>query len=221
MTILTLASSKGGCGKSTISMLLAGTLAAEGASMVVFDADARPGLSRWALHTYEGPAFEVVAEVDEKRLAHAIRAAAERVDLVLVDTAGFGNRSGAVAVASADVVIVPTQLAEADIHEAQETVGMASALAAAARRDIPSRIIVNRVTRTVLYRHALTQIDAAGLIRLDATLADRTVYGEMTHSGRVPSSGPAGAEVRALVAELRTQGWLPKVTASRLDAITA
>ena len=48
MTILTIASSKGGPGKTTMAELIVGTLASEGVNVTALDADPTGGLSRWA-----------------------------------------------------------------------------------------------------------------------------------------------------------------------------
>ncbi len=80
-------------------------------------------------------------------------------------------------------------------------------VASAAWRDIPSRVVLNRVRlSTALSKHAATE--AAFLPKLDACLSDLVAYGEMGFSGRMPI-GKAGAEVAALMTELRTLGWLP------------
>src|SRR3954454_23662448 len=97
VAVLVIASSKGGPGKTTLASLIVGTLAAEGLAVVAIDADPTSGLYRWTTKTYEGPPFEAHAEADEERLAHLIGSTAARADLVLVDTAGFGNRAATVA----------------------------------------------------------------------------------------------------------------------------
>lgn len=212
MPVLTIASSKGGPGKTTLCQVLAGSLAGE-MRVSVLDADPTQAVSRWAANAYEGPALDVMAETDEARLAHLIAAKAEESDVVLVDTAGFGNRAATVAMTSADAVLVPSLAGEADVTEAEKTVRLVEGLARAARRDIPARVILNRVRRTGLSRHALAELEAAGVPRLKASLGDLVAYGEMTYSGRVPSTGTAGEEIAALVGELRKLGWLP--TSSR------
>jgi chromosome partitioning protein len=208
LSVLTIASSKGGPGKTTVSMLLASRLAAEGLKVTALDADPAGALSRWARHTYEGPVFAIHAEPDEARLAHLIDTEAKTAGLVLVDTAGFGNRAAAVAMTSADAVLIPTLSGEADITEAEKTVRLAEGLARAARRDIPARVLLNRVKRTQLARHASREIEAAGLPLLTATLSDLVAYGEMSFSGRVPDQGVAGEEVSRLMSELRALGWI-------------
>src|SRR4051812_44410414 len=55
VTVLVIASSKGGPGKTTLSALIVGTLATEGLPLVAIDADPTGGLYRWATKAYEGP----------------------------------------------------------------------------------------------------------------------------------------------------------------------
>jgi hypothetical protein len=108
----------------------------------------------------------------------------------------------------ADAVLIPTLSGEADITDAEKTVRLAEGLARAARRDIPARVLLNRVKRTQLARHAAREIEAAGLPLLTTTLSDLVAYGEMSFSGRIPDLGLAGDEVSRLVAELRALGWI-------------
>ena len=197
MSVLTIASSKGGPGKTTLAMLFASTLAADGYSVILVDADPTEALSRWVKNTYEGPTIQTVAETDETRLAHLIGERADEPDLLLVDTAGSG---------------------EADITEAEKTIRLAEGLARAARRAIPAFVVLNRVRRTQLARHAAQEVMTASLPRLNAMLSDLVAYGELSYSGRLPPSGPAPAEVKALIGELQAKGHLPN-TPRRRNAI--
>jgi chromosome partitioning protein len=207
MPIITIASSKGGPGKTTLTELIVGTLAAEGLAVAALDADPTGGLARWVGRIYEGPAFACHHEAEEARLAHLIHRVAQEAEVVVVDTAGFGNRAATVAMTAADGVLIPMVPGEGDVTEAARTVELVAGVAAAARRDIPARVVLNRVRpATALSRHAAAE--AAALPRLAASLSDLVAYGEMGFSGRMPA-GKAGAEVAALIAELRGLGWLP------------
>ena len=214
MSVLTVATQKGGAGKTLLCQVLASSLASE-IKVVVIDADPTGALSRWTDRAYEGAPFEAIAEADETRLAHLIVAKADTSDLVLVDTAGFGNRAATVAMTSADAVLVPSLVGEADVTEAERTIGLVAALARAARRDIPARVMLHRVKRTTLAKHAVTEMTTAGLPRLVSSLSDLVAYGEMTYSGALPDKGPAAVEVAGLIKELRGLGWLPNK-----DAVT-
>jgi chromosome partitioning protein len=213
--ILTIASSKGGPGKTTITELIVGTLAAEGLSVTALDADPTGGLSRWAGRLYEGAPFACHHEADEARLAHLIHKVAQEADAVVVDTAGFGNRAATVAMTAADAVLIPMVPGEGDVTEAARTVELVTGVAAAARRDIPARVVLNRVrSSTALSRHAAAEVSA--LPKLVAGLSDLVAYGEMGFSGRMPT-GKAGAETAALVAELRAIGFLP--SSNKTDSV--
>jgi chromosome partitioning protein len=207
MTILTIASSKGGPGKTTLAELIVGNLASEGLKVAALDADPTGGLSRWASRLYEGPAFDCHHEADEARLAHLIHRVTDEADVVVVDTAGFGNRAATVAMTAADAVLIPMVPGEGDVTEAARTVELVAAVASAARREIPCRVVLNRVrTTTALSRHAAAE--AGPLPKLNTGLSDLVGYGEMGFSGRMPT-GKAGAEVASLIAELRAIGFLP------------
>lgn len=217
--VLTVASTKGGAGKTTIVMALAGTLAAEGLRVAVVDADPNRTYASWAESVYEGPPVAVRAEADEAKLADAIDEVAPEADLVLVDTAGFGNRAALLAVAAADAVLVPCAPSRADVEQAAKTLQLVDGAARAARRAIPARVLPSRLKHaTAVSRHAVAELDAVALPRTAAGVGDRVAFAEMTFSGRVPAGGDAGQEVSALVAELRDLGWIP--TKSRTRTLT-
>jgi len=207
LTILTIASSKGGPGKTTLTELIVGSLAGEGLKVAALDADPTGGLSRWATRLYEGPSFACHHEADETRLAHLIHRIAQETEVVVVDTAGFGNRAATVAMTAADAVLIPMVPGEGDVTEAARTVELVAGVASAARREIPCRVVLNRVrSLTALSRHAAAEADS--LPKLNTGLSDLVAYGEMGFSGRMPS-GKAGIEAAALIGELRAIGFLP------------
>ena len=149
-------------------------------------------------------------EADEARLADAIDEVAPEADLVLVDTAGFGNRAALLAMAAADAVLVPCTPSRADVEQAAKTLQLLDGTARAARRAIPARVVPSRLKHaTAVSRHVVAELDAATLPRTAAGIGDRVAFAEMTFSGRVPAGGDAGQEVAALVEELRGLGWIP------------
>ena len=68
MTILTIASSKGGPGKTTITELIVGSLAAEGVNVTALDADPTGGLSRWASRLYDGRPLRAIMRLTRPAL---------------------------------------------------------------------------------------------------------------------------------------------------------
>lgn len=213
MPVLCVASSKGGPGKTTVAQLVAGALSAEGVRVCVIDADPSAAFSRWASGTREGPPLEVVHEVNEERLAHTVHEKAGEFDLVVIDTAGFGSRSAAIAITSSDAVLVPAQAGEADVTEAERTIRLVEGIQRAARRPIPARVVFNRVKNTLLARHAAEEVNRAGLPRLRTELGDLVGFGSISYSGQIPTGGPAGRLVERLVQELRELGFVPAAPA--------
>jgi chromosome partitioning protein len=208
--VLTAASTKGGAGKTTLVMALAGTLAAEGLRVAVVDADPNRAYASWSEGAYEGPPVAVRAESDEARVAEAIDELSLQADLVLVDTAGFGNRAALLGMAAADAVLIPCTPSRADVEQAAKTLLLAEGAARAARRAIPARVVPSRLKHTTaVARHVLSELDEVGLPRTAAGIGDRVAFAEMTFSGRVPAGGDASAEILALIAELRDLGWIP------------
>jgi chromosome partitioning protein len=206
MPVLTVASSKGGVGKTLVCQILAASVPGTAA----VDADPNRSLYEWRQQVYDGPGFECRAEPDAGRLAHLIHELAGTYPLLLVDTAGFGNQAAAAAMASADAILVPTMTGRADVVETRRTVQLAEGLAKAARRQVPVRVLANRIKRALVARHALAEIDNVGMPRLSTALSDVVGYVELTHTGRLPATAPAAGEIAALLQELRELGWLPE-----------
>ena len=211
MPVITIASRKGGTGKSTTSVAIASLLDAEGMDVGLLDTDPNQGAYRWATQKYGGATLKAYAESDTERLADLLPTLAAQHAILIVDTAGFGNQAATVAMAGADGVIVPVTPGEGDVVEAGRTVGFVEGLAKMARRPIPVRVLANRLRKnTTLTKHVLAEMDATGLPRLAASLSEAVSYGEMSFSDGLPKSGTALEEVVALVTELREMRWLPE-----------
>jgi chromosome partitioning protein len=210
MPVITVANSKGGTGKTLACSVLCARLASDGLRVAAIDADPNRSFYEWCTQVYEGPKFECRAEPDAARLVHMIPEFADTYPLLLIDTAGFGNQSAAAAMASADAILVPTTTSRADVVETGKTVQLAEGLAKAARRQVPVRVLGNRIKRALVARHALSELDEAKLPRLSTTLSDVVAYVEFTHNGRLPAAAPASFEIASLVDELRELGWVPR-----------
>ena len=91
VSIITIASSKGGAGKTTISRLLLGHAARQGLRAAALDADLNHSLKDW-IGQHRAP-FEVREEIDETKIVSAIGELDEQNDLVVVDTAGAATQA--------------------------------------------------------------------------------------------------------------------------------
>jgi chromosome partitioning protein len=67
MTIITMATSKGGAGKTTIAQLLLGAVADRGHRVAAIDADLNRTLANW-VEVFAGRPITVVAQTDETEI---------------------------------------------------------------------------------------------------------------------------------------------------------
>jgi chromosome partitioning protein len=210
MPILTITSRKGGCGKTMLAMALSGALVEQSVDVALLDADPNATVHRWATQTHEGKPIPAYAEADAERLAELLPSLAERHAALIVDTAGFGNQAAAVAIAAADLVLVPVTPGEGDLIEAQRTVAYVHGLSRSTRRTIAVRVVPNRIRRgTTLSRHVLAELETMELPRLQTVMSEAVAYGEISFSGTSPKDGTAAEEIAALLTELREVGGLP------------
>ena len=119
--VIALATSKGGAGKSTLARGLAAHWLALGRKPALIDADPTGTLSN--RYNPEGPlgAVPVIAEPEE-RVSEAIEELRARHTPVIVDTAGFRNRTTISTLVAADLAIIPLKPAAEDL-DAQEADG--------------------------------------------------------------------------------------------------
>jgi chromosome partitioning protein len=107
--IITLASSKGGVGKSTITGCLAGVWAADGDTVHIVDLDNNRTVSRWFADDARRPRNITVSAPEPTALTDHLSelAATTSPDLILIDVAGTYERALTVAVARAHLTLIP------------------------------------------------------------------------------------------------------------------
>ncbi|MBW4038795.1 MAG: ParA family protein [Acidobacteria bacterium] len=144
MPVIVTASSKGGAGKSTLTLVLAQALDALGASVTVIDADPNRPLVRWR-GGKSASTLEVVGDVTESNIIKVIREHSATRQFVLVDLEGTANRLVSRAVTQADLVLIPLQASALDSNEASRAVGLIREEEETLEgRVIPYRIIMTR-----------------------------------------------------------------------------
>lgn len=200
MSIVTIASSKGGAGKTTIARVLLGYASRHGLSAGALDADLNHSLKDWAKQ--HQASFEVRAEIDETRIVPTVSELHEAHDLVVIDTAGAATQATVFAIGCADLVLVPLKLSAADVTEAARTMALVKSAATMMNRDIPARVVLTGFKpRTSVAAHVEQEIATAGLPDIKVRLHDLVAFEEMTFNGIIPVIGPAGAQAEALFAE--------------------
>jgi chromosome partitioning protein len=213
--IITVASGKGGTSKSSLTMVVSATLAAMRYRVSVIDADPNACFAQWH-KIYEGAPFDCSAEVRQDEIVDLAQAEAATHDVVLIDTAGFGNTTAAFAAGTADYVLVPVMPDRASTVEAMRMVRQVGSFSKASRRDIPVAIIRSRWNpKGLVERAVMSDLEASGAPVLESFFADLSDFGKLTLSGKVPMSGKLGMQAGKMIDELIRLGAVPAKPARR------
>jgi chromosome partitioning protein len=175
------ASSKGGCGKSTLVTQLASHWAQDGKRTAIADTDRQGSSYRWALSRPDG--VPAVLGLEGRRGLQRLPPDTERM---LIDTpAGVGARELEPLLDLASVVLVPVLPSAFDLHA---TLGFLQQLAGHARvkrGKLPVALIGNRLKPwTRASQDALEQLADAAPFPVVAQLRDSQAYVLLTALGK-------------------------------------
>ena len=140
--VIAVANQKGGCGKTTLAMNLAGVLGSEGGMRVLLiDADPQASAQHWAMRADDRPlAFEVMTHPHEDIHRKIREMAAKGYDVILVDcppgasqmVSGKDSQTSIsrMAILAADLVIVPVRPSMLDYLASQQLLPLLKDVAA-------------------------------------------------------------------------------------------
>jgi chromosome partitioning protein len=202
-SIIVVASSKGGCSKTTTVTALSVNLAAHRYRVAVCDADPNQAFARWH-KTAEAPAMTVTTEIDHNTIVGHLLGLAQTHDVVLCDTGGWSNQTQVFAMGAADLVLIPVMPDRNSVVEARRTAQQVKSVAEIARRPIPYRVLLTRWNKRGLSERAtLEDLEASNLPRLQQTIGDLTAFQKSTFSGVMPHTGFIGNMVSKVIDELK------------------
>ncbi len=184
MPVISFASSKGGAGKTTSAIILATELA-EGASVVLIDADPAARLVRWSNLAPLPPRLAVIRSGGERMIQDEVAQARARAAFVVIDLEGSASRLASFAIAESDLVIVPTGDEQQDADEAIETLAQIAREGRARRRPIPAVVLfarTNAAVKSKLEKHINNQLRAATRA-LATELHRRTAFSSLHNAG--------------------------------------
>lgn len=183
--VISFATSKGGSGKSTCLITLAGVLAERGGRVAIIDTDPTQTVYRWGQREGLPKELSIYGVSEETALLDAIDEAQDNHHLILIDVEGRASVLGNMAMSQSDLVIVPVQPSEPDGHEAAKTIRAIKTAGRALGREIPFCAVMNRLPgaiRTRAFFAMLEQFKAGG-VPIAATLTDREAYRRVFNEG--------------------------------------
>lgn len=209
MSIITMATTKGGAGKTTAAQMIIGAVHNLGYSVGVIDSDANHTLSNW-LSDNNNMAVEHRTVTDESRLVTEARKLQRKHDLVVIDTPGAYSQATVFAIGCADLVLIPLQLSNADVVEAEKTYRLVNSASQMTGHKIPARLLFTDYTpKTKVAKRVRKTVRDLDLPVMDTRLHHLVAFKELTFNGKVPKKGTAGAQGQLLVQEIQSMGYLP------------
>lgn len=186
MPVISFANPKGGAGKTTSALLLAGELAAKGARVAIIDADPERWISQWAKLPGKPQNIEIIGDVTEDSIVDHIDRAARTAQFVIVDLEGTASLMVANAIGMSDLVLIPTQGASMDAKGAAKTIRLIRNQERMARRSIAHSILLTRTSAAIAsraLRNVRDQLDKAGIEVLDTSIVERAAFRDLFDFG--------------------------------------
>lgn len=204
-TVIAIAQSKGGAGKTTLAAHLGVAWAKRGRDVAVVDTDPQGSLTEWyrrraqrlgTEHTGIGfaaaPGWRALQEIERQACGR---------DIVLVDSSPRADEESRAAIRCAALVLVPVQPSPVDVWATLPTLEMAQ------RERVPALLALNRVPA----RASLTASMREELAHYDAGLAASSIgnrvalaaaFAEGWGITECAQGSPAAEEIAALATEL-------------------
>jgi len=209
--IIAVVNQKGGAGKTTVSMQLAGTLGLRGYRTLVVDADPQGTASRWAASAPDDrpfPASVVGLSAAQGKLHREVKKLMDDYRFIVIDGPPAAESPIAQsALMVADMALVPVIPSPLDMWA---SIGIRKAIENAAdlNENLQARLVVNQCQpNTSLARDVLDLLPEFGIETLRSQLHQRTVYRQCAVFGQTVhdfgyKAAPAVKEINALCDEV-------------------
>lgn len=202
-SIITVATMKGGSGKSTVASCLAVYWQLIGRRPTIIDADPQRSIARLAAREKALGGVPVIEDATEWASVTAHRLAANGP--VVIDTPGFRSETTLACLAATDFVLVPVKPSPFDVDRMLDTLNIL--INGASSRRPPFRCLLTQTTRdSIIAKQIREELAAAGFPVLKSEMTNRVVYAESALWGATPSlidrTGPAAREIAAIAEEV-------------------
>ena len=207
--IITLATSKGGVGKSTLARNLAAYWSNLGYKVAIVDADPQGSIIN--RHDPNGLLKNITVIADpEETVSSTIEELQDKYNFIIVDTAGFRNRTTIKALVKSSIAILPLKASSDDVAGAVETYNLIKELNKTPERlsrPIKYRMILTMTQKGILLAsHIRKELSEVGYLLLDREMYHRVIYPETAIKGLSPCitdpEGPASRDISKIVEEI-------------------
>ncbi len=208
--IISLTTSKGGAGKTTLARSLVCHWLSLGFKVGVIDAD--PQASFYSRHDPEGPAKDllIIANAEEGIEVSINELKEAECTHIIIDTGGFRNRTTVKALINSDLALIPLKSSADDVAGAIDTHDLIKELNQTPERGktpIKYRMVLTMTQQgTVISRHIKDELKSMGYSVFENEQFHRVSYPEAAIKGLAPNiidlEGPAARDIAKIVTEL-------------------
>jgi chromosome partitioning protein len=189
MATISIASAKGGCGKTTLAILIGAELAlAKNWRVALLDSDLNQHASAFGRRT-KVPGLQVIGDITEDNILPTLREVEAANDVVIIDLAGGSSTLALMALQRSHFVLVPTQTSLPDTRDAMKTVAQIDNAQELARMPIGRALIWTRVPTQFESReskHLRKSLEGRGVNILRTVLMERNSIRSIHMTGKVP-----------------------------------
>ncbi len=212
MPVITVASPKGGTGKSTAAVLLGTEIARGGAEVVLLDCDPNRSLSMWAARGRMPARVRVLADVGEAAIIRMIQDHDRDGTVVVVDLEGVASRLVSRAISQADLVLTPMRATSLDA-----TIGARAVRLVAEEEEVVGRRIrhavvftMTRAVRSRAHRGIERSLRGQGVDVIQPPLMERAAFADLFGRGGDLYGIPDEGTVATARANARGAGSPPR-----------
>jgi chromosome partitioning protein len=203
-SIITVATMKGGSGKSTVASCLAVHWHLNGRHPTIIDADPQRSIARLATRERALGGVTVVEDTTEYACETARRLAATGTP-VIIDTPGFRSVTTLACIATTDFLLVPVKPSPLDVDRMLDTLDLFIG-GVKGKRPLFRCLLTQTTRESVIAKHIRSELAEAGLLLLESEMTNRVIYPEAALWGATPSliesAGPAARDIAAIADEV-------------------
>jgi chromosome partitioning protein len=195
MPIVTVASPKGGAGKSTASVILGTELAHAGAEVAILDCDPNRSISIWAERAPLPPRIKIRSDVGESEIVRTIKQQDADGRVVIVDLEGVASRLVSRAISQADLVLTPMRATTLDATIGARALALVAEEEEALGRSIRHAVVftMTRAIRSKQHTAIESSLKGQGIDVIDPPLMERAAFSALFEFGgdlrTIPAQG--------------------------------